>query len=91
MNELITLLVPIVKSQPFWAATIIVASALGGVFYMRLRGASIEEHVSISKATLAHMQVLVDLNENFKQQIVELQRKVDKLEAEVKALRSSVY
>jgi peptidoglycan hydrolase CwlO-like protein len=88
--ETVQVLWPILRQQPLWVTLFVAACAVGVVLYMRARGASIDEHVSLSKATLQQMQALVTLNEQLNKQVESLQRKIEELEAKIEELEAEL-
>lgn len=88
--DLVKLASPLLLSMPLWVTAAVLLLSVGVVLYMRARGASLDEHVSISKATLTQMQTLVTLNENLTKQVAELQRKIEELENKIDELEKEL-
>ncbi len=90
MIELAQVALPLLKSLPVWVTLAVVGAAVGVVLYMRARGASLDEHVSLSKATLSQMQALVALNEQLNDQIAAMREQIAELEAKVEHLEAQL-
>lgn len=96
MIDLFRIAQPIVASLPLWVTVIVLSGVAGAVLYIRLRGASLDEHVSMAKATKDQMETLIGLNkqlsvqiEAMRKQITELEAKIDELEAELRKARGA--
>lgn len=94
MTELARLLLPALSGLPAWVTLAVGLIALATVGYMRSRGASLDEHVSLGKLTQTQAATLGQINESLNKQIAALnqtnclqaQQLVD-LRAEVADLR----
>lgn len=104
MSELFKILQPILSDLPSWVTLIVVSGVSAVVLYIKMRGASLEEHVSLSKATNEQVKTLVALNKTLNEQIESLietnrqqseqleamARKIDELERTVEHLEAKL-
>lgn len=104
MGEVLALATPLLKTQPVWVVGAVAFIALAMFAYVRSRGVSLEEHVSISRATKTQVDTLVSLNATLNNQIeslletnkvlnlqiAEMTRKIDELETKVDLLEKEL-
>lgn len=90
MLDVLNALTPALRSMPIWVTVCVTLISLATVAYMRARGASLAEHVSIAKSTQAQVAGLVQINEALNKQIqllIEVDRQKDEL---INALRLQI-
>lgn len=87
MSDLISL---ITNAVPLSVTVFAAAIAVFVVVTLKVRGTTLQEHVSIANATVSQMDALIKLNKRLNEQIDELQNKVEQLTEKVEKLEEEL-